>query len=590
MAHESFEDAEVADLLNRCFVAVKVDKEERPDIDNIYMNVCMALTGSGGWPLTVIMDVSQKPFFAGTYFPKYGRYGVSGLIDLLETVHEKWESNRPELLRSAEEITAYLNAPVRKHAAVSTTEGLIQQGLSYFNAAYDPKYGGFGRAPKFPSPHNLLFLLEASAQLQEEGGLAMIEKTLTAMAKGGIFDHVGFGFSRYSTDEKWLAPHFEKMLYDNALLLMAYTKAYEITKKPLYKEIAEKTITYILREMTHPNGGFYSAQDADSEGVEGKYYVLTPEEVISVLGETDGQAFCKIYDITTEGNFEGKNIPNQIKNSLFDFSMGSQLAKLYDYRSTRTTLHKDDKILTAWNGLMIAALADASTTFNKPAFLQAALNAVQFIDRQLCENDQLYSSCREGKRTASGFLDDYAFYIYSLLRLYHASLNEALLTRAKELMNISISNFWDDAHGGFFLSGKQGEILIAHPKETYDGAIPSGNSVMTMNLVILNFLIGDFEDILHQQISFMSGQASGAPAGHSFYLYSLLTDAAPERKIVAVLGHPDQRPAVEHLLLGKGWIRIFDQETEYYKRKDDKLTYYVCTNHTCLPPQNELSL
>ena len=522
MAHESFEDAEVADVLNRYFVPVKVDKEDRPDIDSVYMSVCLALTGSGGWPMTIIMEHTGKPFFAGTYFPKRYRYGMPGLIELLEGINAQWQTDRQKLLDSAEKITVRLNAQSKKPLNHSDSDKLIKQGVAYFKSAFDRRYGGFGRAPKFPSPHNLLFLLEAYQNLHDRDCLEMAEKTLLSMAKGGIFDHIGFGFSRYSTDAKWLAPHFEKMLYDNALLIMAYTKAYEITRNPVYKTVTEKTILYIKREMTHPEGGFFSAQDADSDGVEGKYYVFTPREIVSTLGESDGQAFCELYDISESGNFEGKNIPNQIGRPALNDSISRFLPTLYEYRKKRTSLHKDDKILTAWNALMIAALADAFSIFGDESYLEAAKRAAAFIETNLCENGRVFTSFREGKRSGYGFLDDHAFYVYALLRLYHVTSEMQYLERAKRLAGKVAADFFDDRDGGFYLTGNYGEPLVARPKESYDGAIPSGNSVMTMNLVTLNLLTGEYEDILDKQASFMISQAADSPAGYSFLLYSLL--------------------------------------------------------------------
>jgi len=588
MAHESFEDAEVASILNRNFVSIKVDKEERPDVDSIYMNVCMALTGSGGWPLTVVMDHKGKPFFSGTYFPKHGRYRMPGLIDLLNAIHEKWQSNREELMDSAGEITAYISSERKIPSRKFDFDQLINRSIAYFESEFDINYGGFGQPPKFPSPHNLLFLLDAYENINNQACLEMAEKTLISMAEGGIFDHIGFGFSRYSTDEKWLVPHFEKMLYDNALLIMAYTKAYGITKNPVYKAIVEKTILFIKREMTNPKGGFYSAQDADSDGVEGKYYVFTPEEIVSVLGETHGRNFCKSYDITESGNFEGTGIPNRIDKPVFDDNMSDSLEMLYEYRKTRTKLHKDDKILTSWNSLTIAALSDAAIALGDKSYLELAEQAVCFIEMNLCENNSVFASFRESKRTDSGFLDDYAFYIYALLRLYYSTLKSNYLERANLLVQKVISDFSDSTNGGFYLTDGKDETLMARPKEAYDGAIPSGNSMMTMNLNLLNLLTGEYEEILNKQVDYMSSQSAAHPSGYSFFLYSLLKKNFPDKKITAVLSSPSERADAEAQLKGKGWIIILEHETDEYKLKDNKTTYYVCEQNTCYPAQNEI--
>ena len=381
MAHESFEDAQIAEILNQHFISIKVDKEERPDIDSIYMSVCQAFTGSGGWPITIFLTPQQKPFFAGTYFPKTARYGQIGLKELLEAIQEKWKNDRGELLESAEEVLAFLQqrsaVRVRNVSSVKDSKNaaetqLISTAFEIYKRTFDKAYGGFGEAPKFPTPHNLLFLMKYYEKSHEEEALKMVEKTLLQMYRGGMYDHIGGGFSRYSTDLLFLVPHFEKMLYDNALLILAYCKAYRITGKRIYCDVAERTADYILREMTSPEGGFYSAQDADSEGVEGKYYLFEPLEIIAILGEKAGEEFNRYYDITEKGNFERKSIPNLLRNdtatellnSLLPNSpqnampqnLNACLQTVYEYRKNRYALHLDDKILTSWNGLMIAAM------------------------------------------------------------------------------------------------------------------------------------------------------------------------------------------------------------------------------------------
>ena len=318
IAHESFEDNEIAELLNRYFISIKVDKEERPDIDSVYMAVCQAFTGSGGWPTSIFMSAEQKPFFAGTYFPKTSRGGMIGLKELLIAIHEKWNNDRDSLLGESDKIIAHLNNA--ENTPENADLGLTHSATAVYEHIYDNKNGGFGRAPKFPTPHNILFLLSYYERYKRNECLQMAEHTLMQMYRGGMFDHIGFGFCRYSTDKKFLVPHFEKMLYDNALLILAYCKAYNITKRTLYLEIAEKTADYILREMTSQEGGFYSAQDADSEGEEGKYYLFTPDEIIGVLGEKDGEAFNRHFDISNIGNFEGKNIPNLLSSDPADKS------------------------------------------------------------------------------------------------------------------------------------------------------------------------------------------------------------------------------------------------------------------------------
>ena len=431
LAHESFEDEEIADLLNQYFISIKVDKEERPDIDSVYMAVCQAFTGSGGWPTSVFMTADQKPFFAGTYFPKTARGGMIGFRELLLAIHEKWVSDRAMLLRDAEKIIRHLNRP----ETMSTTANpdLTHLAVTQYERIYDERYGGIGRAPKFPTPHNLLFLLAYYERNKTPVCLHMAEHTLMQMYRGGMFDHIGFGFCRYSTDRQFLVPHFEKMLYDNALLMLAYCKAYTVTKKQIYLDIAEKTAVYVLREMTSPEGGFYSSQDADSDGKEGKYYLFTPSEIIKLLGKDDAERFNRHFDITEAGNFEGRNIPNLLKSDPHDKALEPFLHVLYDYRKKRHTLHRDEKILTSWNSLMIAAMCELYLVSGKERYRSAAQNADSFIRKNLCDSDTLFVSFHMGKRGVRGFLDDYSAYIFAELSLYRATLEGEHLEHAKML-------------------------------------------------------------------------------------------------------------------------------------------------------------
>ena len=356
MAHESFEDEETAQILNKYFVPVKVDREERPDIDSVYMSVCQAFTGNGGWPMSIFMTWDKKPFFAGTYFPPRGRYGMPGFTDLLITVKDKWTNSRPELLNSARQVISHLKNYKTANPDIEN-DNLEEMALSLFAGNFDKKYGGFGTAPKFPAAHNILFLLLYSWYYNNKNAQDMALKTLCNMRKGGIFDHIGYGFSRYSTDQYFLVPHFEKMLYDNALLVMAYSAAYCVSGDNLYLDTARKTAKYILREMVSEDGGFYSAQDADSEGMEGKFYTFTLDEIIKVLGKHKGILFAKTYNITANGNFEGVNIPNLLESRDIDSDFSEEIKTLYNYRKKRTKLHLDDKHLASWNSIMAAALS-----------------------------------------------------------------------------------------------------------------------------------------------------------------------------------------------------------------------------------------
>ncbi len=613
MAHESFEDEQIAQILNQYFIAIKVDKEERPDIDSIYMSVCQAFTGSGGWPTTIFLTPEQKPFFAGTYFPKTARYGQVGFGELLLAIHEKWITERQELLESAEEVLTYLQAKttiVNGKAGDGGTDGdagggtnggasvsesaldeeLLTTALDQYQRMFDHKYGGFGDAPKFPTPHNLLFLMKYYEKSKDVSALKMVEKTLLQMYLGGMFDHIGGGFSRYSTDRFFLVPHFEKMLYDNALLILAYCQAYQLTKNHVYCEVAQRTGDYILREMTSKEGGFYCAQDADSEGVEGKYYLLEVSEVIKVLGEKAGGAFCEQFDITEKGNFEGKNIPNLLQADNIPKKDTDSLKQLYEYRKGRYALHLDDKILTSWNGLMIAAMCHLYRVTGKKTYLNAAIDAQKFIDEKLCEKNVLYVSYRQGQHSGKGFLDDYANEVFSLLALYGATLEKEYLERACQFCDKAVDDFYDEEQGGFFLYGQDNEQLILRPKETYDGAVFSGNSAMAYNLVRLYLLTGEkqYEDRALRQLQFMSTEAAHYPAGYAMFLVALADFLDPPEKIVVVGKDgrvPEDLPCRVSL---DAVVRVRENPTEEYPLKNDQTTFYICRGRACQPPVNEL--
>lgn len=588
MAHESFEDEEIAEILNQYYIAIKVDKEERPDIDSIYMSVCQAFTGSGGWPTTIIMTPEQKPFFAGTYFPKTSRYGQIGLKELLLAVYEQWKADRKVLLESADEIIAFLNRQTTVGNNINMQ--LLDSAFEIYKSIFDDKFGGFGEAPKFPTPHNLLFLMQYYEKNGNKDALKMVEKTLLQMYRGGMFDHIGGGFSRYSTDRYFLVPHFEKMLYDNALLILAYCRAYQITKKQVYCDVAEKTATYILREMTSPEGGFYSAQDADSEGVEGKYYLLEPDEIIELLGEKKGKEFNQYFDITDRGNFEGKNIPNLLKSEITIGKFDDYLPHVYEYRKKRYSLHLDDKILTSWNTLMIAALCHLYRVSRKEIYLNTAIRAQEFIQKNLCEGNTLYISWREGQRSGKGILDDYANEVFALLSLYEATLDGVYLEKAKQFCDKIISDFYDNDRGGFFLYGKENEQLILRPKETYDGAVFSGNSAMAYNLGRLYLITGEkkYGELAECQMEFMSAEAESYPAGYAMFLVALSDYIEPQEKITIVV--KDKRD-----LVNLSWriplnsvVYVVKGMTKEYPLKDDKTTFYICRGRTCQPPANEL--
>ena len=607
MAHESFEDQEVADLLNRELISIKVDREERPDIDAVYMSVCQAMTGSGGWPLTIFMTPEQKPFFAGTYFPKHGSYGRFGLMDLLERVADLWKTNREELLHAGNQITAAINQEQMCNGQ-KPNRSLVERASGQLALRFDHKWGGFGGAPKFPTPHNLLFLMRYAEVTQESNARKMVEIILEDMARGGIFDHIGGGFSRYSTDEMWLVPHFEKMLYDNALLLIAYTKAYQHTKRECFADTAHRTARYLLRELTSEEGGCYCGQDADSDGVEGKYYVFTPEEVKAVLGEADGAEFCRLYDITATGNFEGKSIPNQIHSLENGWDINDpRQEKLYDFRLNRTKLHKDDKILLSWNAWTMIALAKAGQVLEEPSYLDAAIRIYDFIESKMVdENDRLYLRYRDGDTAYAGQLEDYAVYALALLELYRATFDvkylQAAIHRAKQMVEL----FEDKKNGGYFMTAFDGEQLIARPKETYDGAMPSGNSVAAMVLQTLASLTGEpeWQAAADRQLSFLAGEIGEYPSASCFGVLAMMDVLYPHRELVCTTSdglyselkdylkkHPAD--ALYVLLKTKENAETLAEcapFTKDYPIPGQGTMYYLCENGACKAPVSEFRI
>ena len=591
MAHESFEDKKTADILNKHFISIKVDREERPDIDNVYMAVCQSFTGSGGWPMSIFMTWDKKPFFAGTYFPPHAQYGMPGFAELLNTIVNEWNSNREDLLKSAEKIIKHLknSQSVQTGSDNSNYSNLAKEAADIFRHSFDHVYGGFGSAPKFPTPHNILFLMLYAKQNKSSDILKMAEKTLVQMRKGGIFDHIGYGFSRYSTDNYYLAPHFEKMLYDNALLIMAYSAAYSMTNNSIYLDTAEKTAKFILKEMTSEDGGFYSAQDADSEGVEGKYYTFTPDEITDVLGKEQGKRFAKTFDITSNGNFEGVNIPNLLKSNDLNAEFEDEIKKLYDYRKTRFKLHLDDKILLSWNAMMIAAFSMLYRISRNDIYLDAAIKSLNFIEKNLSDGPRIYTSFRNEKKSKHSFLDDYAFYIAALIELYNSTLDIRYLDKAEELCNETTEQFADCKNGGFnFCRTDNAEFFIS-PKETYDGAIPSGNSVMAYNFVRLYQLTNKdaYMKFAQKQISYMSAQAQTYPAGHSMFLIALLLNENPPKQITVVLRERSELIQLRKKLPFLANVSVAKESADY-PLLNNQTTYYVCKNHSCLPPTNTL--
>lgn len=550
MAHESFEDQEVAALLNKYYISIKVDREERPDIDAVYMDVCQAYQGSGGWPLTILMTPQKTPFYAGTYLPKHSYQNYLGLIELLNEIQELWKNRRNYLENIATNLVTHLN---QLNASSSDDNplsffdliSLASQGLS---EQYDANYGGFGLAPKFPIPHHLIFLLRYARLSNHQKSLEMAETTLRQMYKGGIFDHIGGGFSRYSTDRYWLIPHFEKMLYDNALLSYAYTEAYHYTKTKLYKDVSIRTLNYTISELLHSNGGFTCAQDADSEGVEGKYYLLTPKEIHTILG-ADAAIFLEWFDITEKGNFEGKNVPNLIHNPNFDKEpqlISSVRDTIRNYRQQRYPLHRDTKILTSWNALMIAALAKAGFVFQEPDYIHYALQVYHFIIQNMSDSNQRLKirftlkpasiSNNASSSSLMGQLTDYAYLCWALIELYQATFSIEYLFKAGDLAKQMLHYFFDEEKGGFYLYASDSEKLISRPKEVYDGALPSGNAVAGYVLAKLFRCTADsyWKNYQDKQLHFLAAEVCSSPSNFSFSMLSFLSEAYPSSELICV--------------------------------------------------------
>lgn len=615
MEHESFEDAEVAQLMNKNFVAIKVDREERPDIDSIYMSVCQALTGHGGWPMTIIMTPDKKPFFAGTYFPKDSRMGLPGLMAVLEKCYKAWQENRQEVLDTSSTIvSAILNeekADVRK-GDLNNLE-IIKSAFELYKGSFDSMHGGFGHAPKFPSPHIYFFLLRYWKMSNNEAALKMVEKTLESMRRGGIFDHIGYGFCRYSTDRSWLVPHFEKMLYDNALLAMAYLETYQATGNGSYAKTAEEIFSYILRDMTSSEGGFYSAEDADSDDgtgrkEEGRFYTWTPDEIRQVLGNgNDAERFMVLFDITQRGNFDSRCIPNTIKGSIpgddLEFVENCR-QKLFNYRERRIHPFKDDKILTSWNGLMIAALSMGGRILGNQQYTDAAEKALTFIKARLIdEQGRLLAVYRNGVSPIKAYADDYNFLIWGLLELYETTYKPEYLQEAVRLNNEMLNLFWDHENGGIYLYGNDSEQLITRPKEGYDGATPSANSAATNNFIRLARLTGahDLEEKTMQIINSFSSAIINYPAGFSHMLNAVMMLEANGHEVI-VSGDMDAGADKLIDVLRQGF-RPFTVTMHYnrdtaslsdlapflvnYNTADGMAAAYVCKDHTCSQPVTE---
>jgi uncharacterized protein YyaL (SSP411 family) len=628
MAHESFENERIAKLMNDAFVNIKVDREERPDIDSLYMSVAQMLTGSGGWPLTIIMAPDKQPFFAATYIPAETRFGRMGMDELIPEIQRLWKEDRNRLNTITKNIQTNLETSAQGSKGAELGEGVLEMAFDSLKQRFDEEYGGFGFRPKFPSPHNLMFLLRYWKRTKNNEALRMVESTLQTMRMGGIFDHVGLGFHRYSTDPKWLLPHFEKMLYDQAMLTMAYAEAYQATKKGEYAQTVREIITYVLRDMTSPEGGFYSAEDADSEGEEGKFYVWTEKEIRKVLSKKEADVFLKVYSFEPEGNFleeatgkrMGTNIP-YLRKSLASEAKARKMTekallkllegareKLFDVRRQRIHPHKDDKILADWNGLIIAALAKAARVLDEPAYIDAAKRAANFVFTQMQDaKGRLLHRYRDNEAKILAFLDDYAFMIWGLLELYETTLEPEYLQKAVELNAELLTHFWDDVGGGFFFTADDAEDLLVRKKDAYDGAIPSGNSVAMLNLLRLARITAesDLESKAAQIGQAFSGDVLSAPPGFTLMISSVDFAVGPSYEIV-IVGDPataDTQTMIESIndrfIPNKVSLLVPPDEraeklvklapfVKDYTALNGKATAYICSNHVCKNPTTDI--
>ena len=621
MERESFENKQIAKILNEHFVSVKVDREQRLDIDEIYMNAVVMMTGSGGWPLSVFLTPEGKPFYGGTYFPPKDQSGRPGFERILLSVAEAWKNRRRELVGSAAKINELLQNQVGQADKSNLSPELLDDAFANFRGSFDPVNGGFGNAPKFPQPVNLSMLLGYWHRTADNQALEMVEKTLDAMAAGGIYDHIGGGFHRYSTDARWLVPHFEKMLYDQALLGKVYIQAYQITKKERYAQIAKEVFDYVLRDMTDRDGGFYSAEDADSEGKEGTFYLWDPEQTASILSEEQARLFNAFYGVTNEGNFEeGKtilSISNSIRQLQKQFHkdqkaiesiLATARARVFREREKRIRPHRDEKIIAAWNSLMISALAYGGSVLEEEKYTRVAGCSAQFILSTLHKNGRLMRYYKDGQVVQKAFLDDYAFTVMALLDLYEATFDTKWLIEAKSFADRMIELFADRDGGGFFLTGRDNEKLIARTKPGSDAVIPSGNSTAALVLLKLGRLT------MNQHLTNLGGivletfsqQLQHSPAYSSAMLAALDFQLRPTQEIV-IAGYADE-PQVKQMLrlihgtfLPNAIVLLHEPDKTDLALYDiipfvknqtpvkGKATAYVCENYVCKEPVNNMT-
>jgi uncharacterized protein YyaL (SSP411 family) len=624
MERESFEDPETARILNETFVCIKVDREERPDVDAVYMTACQMISGHGGWPLSIFMTSDRKPFFAATYLPRRSRFGRLGVIELCGQIRQLWNSNQPSILTSAEDIARHLArafefSPSRDRLDLS----ILDKALAAIRKSFDATHGGFDSAPKFPTPHRLQFLLRQYHRTRDETVLAMVSDTLLAMRRGGIWDHVGFGFHRYSTDPRWLVPHFEKMLYDQALLAAAYLEAYQVTGDRLFAKTAREIFTYVERDMTDPAGGFYTAEDADSEGVEGKYYVWTRAEFQKALGNKDAVPWQDVFNVQVQGNFLEESTGHKIQANILHLTRPpakwaeawqideetwekrweTVRRALFESRKMRPAPLKDDKILTDINGLMIAAMAMGARILGEMRYETAARKAVDFIFKNLIAADgRLLHRFRQEDAAIPAHAADYAYLSMGLLELYHTTFQVEYLERAMALMDRMMIDFWDEKQGGFYLNARDSENLPVRPKEVYDGAIPSANSVAATNLIRLARLTGrsDLEETAQHLIQAFSAHIQAQPTAFTHFLMAIGYALGQSCEVVLV-GDPD-RSDIQQMLSSlntsfapgtsvmlktdqnQGRLASLSQFTQNLTQTGKSATAYVCAGLHCTQP------
>ncbi len=609
MAHESFEDPEIAELMNEAFINVKVDREERPDIDSIYMTVCQMLTGQGGWPLTIIMTPEKEPFFAGTYIPKEARHDRIGLRQLIPGVSGMWQNEPKRIKQATDKIREAFSKTQEFEGGQFPGTEATDFAAEQLARRFDNEHGGFGESPKFPSPHNLMFLLRQWKITGEERFLNMVSTTLEKMRLGGIWDHIGFGFHRYSTDREWLLPHFEKMLYDQALMLMIYTEAWQATENPLFKQTVYEITEYIERNMLHPEGGFYSAEDADSEGEEGKFYVWELDEFSSLLDDNELD-FIKRFSITKEGNFEdeatqqktGANIPHLSTplNEKEQVAFETVRKKMFNHRQKRVHPLLDDKVLTDWNGLLIAALAKAGFAFDEPKFLSPAENAFQFLETKLVKNGKLLHRYKDGETGITAMADDYAFLTWALIELYGATSKAEYLEKAVHWNQKFLELFWDEEGHGFYFSIMDDDQVYGRQKQIYDGALPSSNSAAMLNLIRLSRLTGqtELEDYAYKLGKTFSADLIRSGDSISYAMQSIqflhadatefsLAGASQEIKDAVSLLRPEFSPfSVLHQISdeNKEALTAAAPYTGPQSAINDELTLYICRNFSCKKP------